>query len=518
MHIGLYLKKKREEKGYTQVKLAELAGVDESTVKRLEKKSNPKETKGVKRIYEILGIPASDDKDRKNVTFNKQMEYLNPSGVLGKLGIKNAQKLSMELDDKLVNAYNLGKQGKYQEALDIYLAFSIIFPCEFIYLGCASMYSMSGNYKMAIDYSDKVLCMNANNYEALLTKGISLGYIKKYDEAFEMLKSAIKVNETYDAHYNLAVCHQMNGDTKDAIIHYVKCLEINLDFASAHLNIGVCYFEQHNLEKSLYHIDEAIKLEPSMYQAYGRKGEHYRFIEQHDSAIKYFEKCLNLDPNNHQALFGISVSLAEKGKISEAIIYLKKFFDLYIYEYIDTAKNNSKDVLIIDIGYEKTRLISFEYQEEDFIKVGINGVYMKVNIKKDDALIFIGAGEISDETGSIFYPMLGKIYKDKFEFDQVINRIKKSVELFKYFDKPLYCNFDKDIKVNIIERKKDVFIEMFFADKYKIIGITDTKSEGFNSFIQLYKKYKQFRIHIECNGEVFIIDGIDNPSIDLLNK
>lgn len=40
MNIVLHLKRKREEKGYTQAELAELAGVDESTVKLLRCRTN----------------------------------------------------------------------------------------------------------------------------------------------------------------------------------------------------------------------------------------------------------------------------------------------------------------------------------------------------------------------------------------------------------------------------------------------------------------------------------------------
>lgn len=131
-------------------------------------------------------------------------------------------------------------------------------------------------------------------------------------------------------------------------------------------------------------------------------------------------------------------------------------------------------------------------------------------------LNFLGAVQIVDETGSMLYPTLEKIYKDKVEFTKVINEIKQAVDLFQYFDKPLYTNFNKEIKVNITERKNDVFIEILFLDKYSIIGITDTKSEGFKLFIELYRKYKQFRIHIQCNKEVFIIDGMKNPYLKLL--
>ena len=42
MHIGKYLKKKREEIGYSQERLGELVEVSERTIRRIENNSNPK--------------------------------------------------------------------------------------------------------------------------------------------------------------------------------------------------------------------------------------------------------------------------------------------------------------------------------------------------------------------------------------------------------------------------------------------------------------------------------------------
>ena len=41
MHIGKYLKKKREEMGYSQERLGELVEVSERTIRRIENKNIP---------------------------------------------------------------------------------------------------------------------------------------------------------------------------------------------------------------------------------------------------------------------------------------------------------------------------------------------------------------------------------------------------------------------------------------------------------------------------------------------
>ena len=171
MHIGKYLKKKREEMGYSQERLGELVEVSERTIRRIENNSNPKVNSTFEGICNILNIPLSDDKNIKKLNFNKDVDYLKPSEMLSKLELENSQALYFELDNKLMDAYRLAQEGNYEDALDIYLAFSVILPKEYIYIACANMYYMLDEYSIAIEYSEKALAINENSYEGLIIKG-----------------------------------------------------------------------------------------------------------------------------------------------------------------------------------------------------------------------------------------------------------------------------------------------------------------------------------------------------------
>ena len=52
-------------------------------------------------------------------------------------------------------------EGNVEDALDIYLAFSVILPKEYIYIACANMYYMLDEYSIAIEYSEKALAIIA---------------------------------------------------------------------------------------------------------------------------------------------------------------------------------------------------------------------------------------------------------------------------------------------------------------------------------------------------------------------
>ena len=196
MHIGKYLKKKREEMGYSQERLAELVGVSERTIRRIENNSNPKVNNTFEKMCNILNIPLSDDNNIKNFKFNKEVEYLRPSEMLSKLELGNSQELYYEIDNKLMSAYTLAQEGNYKDALNIYLAFSVILPKEYIYIACANMHYMLEDYRSAIEYSEKALAINENSYEGLIIKGISFGELKDYDSLINVLHKALEINKS----------------------------------------------------------------------------------------------------------------------------------------------------------------------------------------------------------------------------------------------------------------------------------------------------------------------------------
>ena len=106
------------------------------------------------------------------------------------------------------------------------------------------------------------------------------------------------------------------------------------------------------------------------------------------------------------------MSLISLEKISEAIIYFGELFKLYLEDYVDINKEFGSEYVVVDIGYKKTNIITYEYYR-DYIILSIEGKSYKVNLSTNDSFIFIGALPISDDTGTILYPTLGKIFKNK---------------------------------------------------------------------------------------------------------
>lgn len=416
-------------------------------------------------------------------------------------------------------AHEFYKNKKYSESLKIYSSLIGVFPNGKIYLNVAIIYYDTGKYEKCIEFSDKLINMKLYRYEALSLKGLSLFKLERYDDSIRVLNEALEINKNYVDYFNLGVICGMSGNKADAIDYYKKCLEINPDYADAHLNISVCYFDELRLDKSLYHINEAIRLDPDMYKAYGRKGEYYRFLDDFDCAIENFKICLNKDPENYQALFGMCMIYAAEDNLIECSKYFKEFLRLYSDYYFNS---NEKKSILIDIGYKRTTVVELEKVSSDTYKVNFGKASFEVKVNSEGSLIYIGCLKIADDTGEILYPTIGKVYKDKTEYDKCVSMIKNTIEIFKASDKsPLYVNFENQISIDITELEDCIDIKIIFENEYRytIVGFTDTKGDGFRFFMKEFNEYKQCRVQIEyLDKEEFIIDGIEKVTINRLKK
>lgn len=457
-----FLKEKRELTGISQEQLAEKIDVSVRTIQRIEAESELVNRKNAINTYKEMGILREEEIfEFKNKGASKDVK-----NVLEKLGIQKGEDLLHKLDKKLLLASNYEKDEDFDKAMSIYKSFEDILPCEYIFLRYANIYLNMEICEMALEYSQKVLDEDKTNYEALIIKGISLAKMEEYDEAIMVFKEAEAVDKTEEVYYNLGVCCHFAEKIEDAIEYYKKSLDLNCNLAESYLNLGVCYFykfiysgSDENKENCLKYLDKAIELYPIMYKAYVQKAELYKFIGEDDKAKYNFEKCLQLNPTHDNALLGLGMLLIKSGDNKKGEEYVGKAIESILYNR----------------RYKKSMLI--------------------------------GGLAISDGQNELIYPTIGKVCKNKIEFDYIVNKIKSSVELFNLPYRPIYIDFNKSMSVNVMEQQDDILIEINFGG-YTLKGTADKGNGCFNEFIELYNNFGQFRIQIESQEQIFIIDSL----------
>jgi tetratricopeptide (TPR) repeat protein len=388
---------------------------------------------------------------------------------------------------------------------------------------CAVLHELLNNYDDSLKYCDEILNTDPTHYKANLLRGSSLGALHRLDEAIEQFEHTLSIKASALAHYNLGYTYLISDrsdSNQKAINHFKACLEMEDMFEAANLNLSIAYYQIGAYGESLKHINEVLDINPESYKALSHKGELYRFFGLYDDAIDYFEQCLTFHAENRQSLYGLALCFAEKGFLSEAVIYFRQLFE----HHSDTifkdsvASSIGKKALLVDVGWKRTVYGYFKVIKEDLLHIEISGVQLIVPLDIVKDYIFIGCVQLTDETGSMMYPAVGKFMEKSEDFRTLISHIQDIAQLTQCFDKPLFVDFNDNIEINIEEREKYVLIEMVFCDQPLVIGITDQKGDGFQAFKDYFDLFGQCRIHFECveTTQLFVIEGISKVNLKSL--
>ena len=458
------LRKRRKQLGYSVEKLAEKADVSITTIKNIEGKKHKPRRETLELIFTALKLDITCDEYYLSLSVEKD-------------NLEGEDNSDQNAKSKLAEADRLFDEEKYEESLKIYLSLATIYEKGKYLYGCALAYYMLGKYEDCLNYCEKLLDYPSYEYEALVLKGECLGNLSRRREAIETFEKAVEIEEEGEIYYNIGVCYYEENNLDDAIKYYEKSIELLPDFVSSYINLAVCYSRKFRIEEGMKYAKKAIEINPHMYEPYATLGSCYRELGQYEDAVENYKKCLELDDENYEALYGIFMSL----------------FTLSNKENSDKVDKYKKEA---------------EFYSEKFFRIHGDKFLGTKKEKKDRT--YVGYTHLTDETGSLDYPTLGKIYENRDKYLEDIENIKKAVDVFQYFDKPIYHTLDY-VNVNVVKLDKSTVLEMVFGD-FRIVDI-NSHVKDLDKFRKLYKKFNQFRIQLQYKDEFFIIDCLRNISI-----
>lgn len=438
--------------------------------------------------------------------------FNKPSEILGMLG-NSKEIIISNLQDKIEKADELARNGNYKDSLVIYTSLANIYENEKIFINCAALYELDKNYKKAIEYSNKALTYDSNNYEAYFILGTShseLDIEGKLDEALKFLEKAKEIKETGELYHNIGYIYHLKGDRKKAYINYSKALQLDNNLARTHCNIS----DLVSKANAIYHLDRAIELDQDMYQAYSKKGELLRFIGLPNMALKYFEKCLIYDKFNQESLKGMALSLFELDRFDESAIYLSDWIRICKNDLFKSFEKD-RESLIICIDWFKTIYLKLKIVDENHILINMPDGVRCLDISEKDGNIFIGS--IKYDIKELGFPIAGKIFNCLKKYNEVKEQFYKNKKLWNKEINNLVDLYDC-IEVHIKKLNPNTYIEIC-SENYKVIGYIDNNGEGLESFFKGFKEFGCISIIFECkeNGESFGIDNVRNLYIEEIN-
>lgn len=117
------------------------------------------------------------------------------------------------------------------------------------YNNVAVCYSSLGNYKKAIKYIKKAICLKP---EYCFYNNLALQYrhLENYDKSIKYLKKALKIKNNEISWGMMGGCYGEKKELEKAEKCYKKALEIKPDFAAAHVDLACIYHLKSEWEKA----------------------------------------------------------------------------------------------------------------------------------------------------------------------------------------------------------------------------------------------------------------------------
>lgn len=211
--------------------------------KNIEKsvKSSEENAKFIENLKNKMEVSISTSKKEAEDISEKEMEYL--------LITKEPSKELMEISNEFVSTSKISEMfGTELKPNDYYLRGVNLF--------------LKGKYEEAIKNFDK-----APDYaDALSYKGVALGELKRYEEAIEAYKKAIKLKpHRRGLWFNKGVALGKLGRYEEAIEAYDEAIKLKSDYADALYN-RACHYstDKGDPEKALSDLEKAIESDISL--------------------------------------------------------------------------------------------------------------------------------------------------------------------------------------------------------------------------------------------------------------
>jgi tetratricopeptide (TPR) repeat protein len=239
----------------------------------------------------------------------------------------------------------------------------------YFYNGARMNYEL-GEYMDALLKLNKTLEVKRIFMEALQLKVLTLMELKKYDDALEAAKDALRLKETdvnfynygrvnemvglwdqaqeayenaikknreyYEAYVHLADLQRRRDNLQIALVNANRVLTMDKNYMPAYRVRSAIYADQLNYSAAINDVSTILLVQPENAEMYFLRGNYYQSFAQHQNAVSDFGKVITLQPDHVEAYFNRAHSYEQLLQYDNAIKDYKKL--MIIAEDDDKAK------------------------------------------------------------------------------------------------------------------------------------------------------------------------------------
>jgi tetratricopeptide (TPR) repeat protein len=165
-----------------------------------------------------------------------------------------------------------------------------VFICLFIFTAVACK---SGS-------DNKLSEAEKQKFEQLIEEGKGLAQSKKYDEAIEVFKEALKIDSNrVEPNYGLGYalgksCEGKEERCKESLLYYNRAIEIDPDYRNSYFNRSFTRFMLGDFDGAIKDVDEAISKKPSEADYYIFRASLYMGQQDSTKACTDLAKAIEL--------------------------------------------------------------------------------------------------------------------------------------------------------------------------------------------------------------------------------
>lgn len=177
--------------------------------------------------------------------------------------------LNIEEDNDFIEGIKLFQEGRYEEALELFLKVVERFP---------------------------------DHVETFYNLGVTYIRLDKIEPAIKALEKAVQIKPgTVEPYIALGECYLTRGQIDKAVSVLDQAVSVDFDNPETYFRLGLLYYKADKTENALRSFKKAIELDPEFSEAFYQAGLTTIKEGKIEEAVEYFETFLDLDPEAPEA-------------------------------------------------------------------------------------------------------------------------------------------------------------------------------------------------------------------------
>jgi protein O-mannosyl-transferase len=144
--------------------------------------------------------------------------------------------------------------------------------------------------------------------------------VQFWRDSLSLFGHAVEVtSNNYLAYHNIGFYLYGQGKTDEAMVNYLKALEINPAYEDALNNMGYALAAQHKYAEAIGYYERALRVRPNHADVHNNLGNALADLGRSEEAIEHYRRALDANPEHPDAHNNLGIALAALGKIDAAI-------------------------------------------------------------------------------------------------------------------------------------------------------------------------------------------------------